>query len=548
VRLGIVAIAGSIVMATAVGGLRRRASGLTPQAITRGPLRDHVFALAERAGVKLSQLYVVPFRRFRLANAFAVQGRMVWLTDDLLTQLGRDEVDAVLLHELAHLRRNDPAWISRALLVVGGVTGVALGMGGWAALVPALPLGLLGYLAFLRRIEHATDARALELGARPEAMVTGLARLGMLSQVPPRWSVAREWWLTHPSLERRARRIAAAAGADPVRFVALALEPPPAASPWGLPDEAAAPRAFNSEFRRGALGRLGWALVLVSVFASAGVIAAFEWLAAAGVVEVPRLAGLLLATGVAFATWLVVLALLGHGPMRALRRTLETRLRSGSEPHAGPDAATFFVGLSPGAEPRFFEGFAEWDAGSLVIAPGRCTYAGEEARFAITPSEVRGVRLDMRLPGWVRIPTVRIDWERADGSAGTFGLVPVGAEHAFAVRREALRLQDALARCRASGDRAPVPAPFGSPPTDAVTGTSPRALVQWPAVVLTWILQIALAVAASLVLGLSAGFWRPGAIDVALAAIATQVLAMLPFLLYRESVASTEPHAERLSA
>jgi len=558
-RIGIVAVLAALVVATAVGGLRRKASGLIPQAITRGALRDRVFALADRAGVRLSQLYVVPFRRFRLANAFAVQGRVVWLTDHLLTHLGRDEVDAVLLHELAHLGRNDPVRISRVLLLVGAGTGVALAFGGWAALVPALPVALLIHLAVLRRIEYATDARAVALGARPEALVTGLARLARLSGVPPRWSMAREWWLTHPSLERRALRVAAAAGADPDAFLALAFDPPEAADPWGVPDEAAAPRAFSSEFRRGALGRAGWALVFVSVLVPAVVIAALR-LAATHGFEVPRLAGLLLATAAAFATWLAAIPILSHGPMRMLRRAIEARLAvpaggtaagslDGSGHATRSESARFFVGLSPGAEPRFFEGFAEWDAGGFDLAPGAATYAGEEARFSLTPSEVRDVRPDGRLPGWMRIPTIRVDWARGDGLSGTFGLVPVGASHPFAVQAEARRLRAALDAWRSGSDRAGAGLRFGPPPTEAVTGTSPRALVQPPAIVLTWILQVLLAFASSLAFGFPAGFTGAGAIDVACAAIVTQVLVMLPFLRYREPVpAPAEEPRTRIAA
>lgn len=528
-RIGLVAVLGSLVVAGAVGGLRRKASGLVPQAITRGPLRDRVFALAEHAGVKLSQLYVVPFRRFRLANAFAVQGRMVWLTDHLLTHLDRDEVDAVLLHELAHLSRNDPARISRMLLLVGVATGLALAAGGWAAFAPVLPLALLAHLAYLRRIEHATDARAISLGARPDALVAGLARLGRLSNIPPRWSAAQEWWLTHPSLERRARHIAVAAGLEAGAFLRIALDPPADVSPYGVPDEAAAPRAFNSEFRRRALGRVGWSLVLVSVLVPSGVIAALG-VAASNGIEIPRLAALALATAGAFLTWLAVMPVLAYGPMWTLRRALAERLDAAATTANGE---RFFVGLSPGAEPRFFEGFAQWDAGFLDLAAGAAVYSGEEGLFSIAPADVREVRADHRLPGWMRIPTIRIEWARDDGRSGTFGLVPLGGSHPYATHAEAQRLLAALERWRRGGASSAAPG-LGAPPTEVVTGTSPRALIQRPAIVLTWTLQVLLAFAASLVFGLPAGFFRAGAIDVAIAAIAMQVLVMLPILRYRE--------------
>jgi len=54
------------------GWLRRKVKAdFTPHAVTFGALRDRAFTLAETAGVKLSQIYVFPMSRWRLANAYA---------------------------------------------------------------------------------------------------------------------------------------------------------------------------------------------------------------------------------------------------------------------------------------------------------------------------------------------------------------------------------------------------------------------------------------------------------------------------------------------
>ena len=63
--------------------------GLEPHAVSHGALRDRLFALAAKAGTTLQQLYVMPTRRSRMANAFAVQGGVVMLTDWLLENLDR---------------------------------------------------------------------------------------------------------------------------------------------------------------------------------------------------------------------------------------------------------------------------------------------------------------------------------------------------------------------------------------------------------------------------------------------------------------------------
>src|SRR5204863_10188817 len=76
--------------------LRRRvAEDFTPHSLTVGELRDRAFVMAEKAGVKLNQIYVYPMARWRLANAYASEGNDMLLTDWLLSHLTVQEVDAV---------------------------------------------------------------------------------------------------------------------------------------------------------------------------------------------------------------------------------------------------------------------------------------------------------------------------------------------------------------------------------------------------------------------------------------------------------------------
>src|SRR5262245_52878243 len=74
-------------MLAGIGGVllasrwNKPSSKWSPFAVTSGELRDRVFELATRAGVKLNQLYVLPTARHRMANALAVQNQTVMITD-----------------------------------------------------------------------------------------------------------------------------------------------------------------------------------------------------------------------------------------------------------------------------------------------------------------------------------------------------------------------------------------------------------------------------------------------------------------------------------
>src|SRR5262249_38147324 len=81
------------VLAIWVAGRRAGQLGLRPESATSGSLRDRLFELAARAGVRVRQVYVLSASRVKLANAFAVRGGNIALTDHLLQQLSRREVE-----------------------------------------------------------------------------------------------------------------------------------------------------------------------------------------------------------------------------------------------------------------------------------------------------------------------------------------------------------------------------------------------------------------------------------------------------------------------
>ena len=164
---------------------------------------------------------------------------------------------------------------------------IALAMsGGHVAAAVALPVGLTTLLAYQRRMEHATDARALTLGIRAESLISGLRRLHDISQAPVRWSRLHAIFLTHPSLEQRAQRIGQAANLDAKAIASILEAPAPPGPRHAIPSSLDAGRVFGSEARRRMIARLSWTSLAATALVPACVIAA---LGPAG--SVPRLAG-----------------------------------------------------------------------------------------------------------------------------------------------------------------------------------------------------------------------------------------------------------------
>src|SRR5262249_19096596 len=84
--------------------LAQRFAKSHPAAVTAGPLRDRIFEIAGRMGVKLHQVFLVSAPRTSTANAFATTKQTIIFTDYLIGKLSQREVDAIAAHELTHLR------------------------------------------------------------------------------------------------------------------------------------------------------------------------------------------------------------------------------------------------------------------------------------------------------------------------------------------------------------------------------------------------------------------------------------------------------------
>jgi heat shock protein HtpX len=205
--------------------------------------------LTERAGMPMPRVYVIPSAA---ANAFAT-GRnpshaAVAVTEGILDILSEPQLEAVLAHELSHVKNRDILIATIAAAVAGLVStighvmqwGLMLGGlrggddrrgGGLAALawiVVAPIMALLIQLAISRSRELGADASGAALCGHPENLAAALARLEQGQQVRPyefagpatahlfivnplRGAAATFMNLlsTHPPIEERIRRLQA---------------------------------------------------------------------------------------------------------------------------------------------------------------------------------------------------------------------------------------------------------------------------------------------------------------------------------------------------
>ena len=193
--------------------------------------------LARRANVKMPEVAIYP----GAANAFATGAfrnhALVAVSSDIMRQMTKEELRAVLGHEMSHVANGDMVtltliqgvlnafviFFSRVIASVLANAGRGEGSrsrsggGLYFVLVMVLDicLGILASLvvfAFSRRREYAADAGSARLLGSPSSMIAALRRLGNLQPgVLPNslkaFGIAEgrrtSLWSTHPSLDDR---------------------------------------------------------------------------------------------------------------------------------------------------------------------------------------------------------------------------------------------------------------------------------------------------------------------------------------------------------
>ena len=392
----------------------------------RGELRDRVFELAKQAGVDLRQLFIMPTGKDRMANAFAVGKQDVMITDYLIQKLSKREVDAIIGHELSHLKGGHDVGLFTIVPVIVGTIGVVIlnfidGVPAWAfgALMIVATMVTLGVVS--RRFERAADAGAVSLTSDAEAFITGQIKVAAMNHLPLEWNGAVRAVITHPSTLKRIEAAAKHAGlsSEQVQEIIHNMDVE-SADHYSLPSEDESPvNVWTSDvlssivLRKAALMLSVASLIVVSFAWGAQQMAHREWIP-----ELLEISGVVLAWG--------LLALLDKwSPLTGVARILE-RLRLKIE-HAGypvSDWPAISVGFAPGASLRLFHGSAYWDIGYVVLSEDRLSFVGESAVFSLKRDQIIGIDFVSNFPPIWPDKVALVRWK--DDRLGRSGAFQVG--------------------------------------------------------------------------------------------------------------------------
>ena len=211
-----------------------------------GDLQRMVHDMADRAGMPRPKVYVIDNAQ---PNAFATgrnpENAAVAATSGLLQNLSREEIAAVMAHELAHIRNHDTtimtitatfagaiSMLANFALFFGGNRNNPLGLIGTLALMILAPLGAaLVQMAISRGREYAADRAGAEICGNPLWLASALEKISGLAAridndtaernpatahmfiINPLHAHARDkLFSTHPAAENRIRALREMAG------------------------------------------------------------------------------------------------------------------------------------------------------------------------------------------------------------------------------------------------------------------------------------------------------------------------------------------------
>ena len=523
-----------------------------PSAITSGPLRDRIFALAHNMGVRVRQVFVVPAAQSGIANAFATTKQTVIFTDYLIEKLNQREVDAVAAHELTHLQHKHAQTLTVMIWcvfllphwILGIIGGFAQGFliflpgaerlravvenvfrSGWTEL--ALLIGMYwGFLYIQKRFEYTADAGAVRATRDPEAIITGLVKISRVNLTPLQWSRRSEAMLTHPSTMRRAERIARFCGMPESHLQTLLAQmenaPQPAtATGYSLTADKTGMVSTRKSSGR-ALKNLLFliALHLLPVTAIAFCLEKIF----------PRLGSqwwvLLAGAPTCVFLYFLGMAWMSRNNNRRMVNSIMRDFTGKTGSFRIEDGIP--VGFAPGASPRFFVSSYNWDHGLLFLSPEKMVFMGEHATFGLRRDQVRSMLLAGGAPSWMKWRRVYFAWEdKENGRSGTFNLLPLRPKGMFQVDSQRLYLQTRAWRNASQPPAGSAELP-GAPAFGAVTSMSAKEVGKLSRTFGITMMMIMLGAGLTVVLGLESAWC------ICATVLLIRVFEMIPHWLYHE--------------
>jgi Zn-dependent protease with chaperone function len=191
--LGLICLAVSYAAHVLLVRLWLQFQNLGRHTLPSGELRSRIVELAQKAGVRLQEIYVLPAAEGLLDAPYMVRRRRLFLSDALLKTPRKRETEAILTREFVHLRgRHHDVLVGAAIVALpliyrfshlSAVAGVPWSVRG-PLLVWLTPVAL--YLLW-RHFERSTDAAATGITGDREAVLAAPLAVAQFNVIALYW-------------------------------------------------------------------------------------------------------------------------------------------------------------------------------------------------------------------------------------------------------------------------------------------------------------------------------------------------------------------------
>jgi Zn-dependent protease with chaperone function len=192
VLLGVACLAVSYASHVLLVRLWLRFQNLSRYELPAGELRSRIVELAQKSGIKLKQIYLLPATEGRLAGPYMIRARRLLLSDALLRTLRQRETEAVLAREFFHLRRRHREILLAAAILAPFVTyrfahlPVVAGKISWSGPLLIWATPVLLYMLW-RRFDRTAAAGAAEITGDAAALRDAIPKIAQFNVLGLCW-------------------------------------------------------------------------------------------------------------------------------------------------------------------------------------------------------------------------------------------------------------------------------------------------------------------------------------------------------------------------
>ncbi len=378
--------------------------------VSTGELYDNLNNMARAGGMQVKRLMYSSPSLPTAANAGAMFRGTVLINQPIIGLLSKEECDAVVSHELAHVKLRHPiirlcffiAGLFTTILVVDVLFRMGLSIAAVVAIAGATVISIMMLFYMLtRHCEFTADRESIKICGKPQALITALARIHNYNHIPRNWGRLTSLFVSHPPTVERIARLGAAGCISQSELQSLLqLSDVPSSEHYTIPINQRPRATFAAEPPTFLLAQFGSFAHVVAI----GALPLLLGFRSLWAVTIVAIAG-------AFGYYTVYIRLFrgfAYRRIELVARELNVDL-------AAPENLPVMVG--PADRPGQTAGIQFADVGIVTFRQDRLLFQGKEVRFQLALEDITSMCEETRQTRWANGRTVCVNVKQAETDA-----------------------------------------------------------------------------------------------------------------------------------